>query len=169
MTPMEMTRLRVINQIIDRVISIREAAELLNLSERQVMRLKKGVKEQGPGFIIHKNRGRKPSHAISEELRDTIVKLKKSKYKEANFKHFKELLEEHEDISLSYPSVHRILTQAGITSPKKHRKPKAHHRRKRKPQEGILVQIDASPHTWIIEGKPLSLHGAIDDATGKIS
>jgi len=31
-----------------------------------------------------------------------------------------------------------------------------------------LVQIDASPHTWIIEGKPLSLHGAIDDATGKI-
>jgi len=79
MTPMEMTRLRVINQIIDRVISIREAAELLNLSERQVMRLKKGVKEQGPGFIIHKNRGRKPSHAISEELRDTIVKLKKSK------------------------------------------------------------------------------------------
>ncbi|MGB4553875.1 MAG: helix-turn-helix domain-containing protein, partial [bacterium] len=40
-----MTRLRVINQVIDRVISIREAAELLNLSERQVMRLKKGVRE----------------------------------------------------------------------------------------------------------------------------
>ena len=39
MTPMEMTRLRVSNQVIDRVISIREAAELLNLSERQVMRL----------------------------------------------------------------------------------------------------------------------------------
>ncbi|MGI6574922.1 MAG: helix-turn-helix domain-containing protein [bacterium] len=83
---------RVINQIIDKVISIREAAELLNLSERQVMRLKKGVKEQGSGFIINKNRGRKPSHAISEETRSTIVELKKSKYKEANFKHFQESL-----------------------------------------------------------------------------
>jgi transposase len=168
MTPMEMTRLRVINQIIDKVISIREAAELLNLSERQVMRLKKGVREQGPGFIIHKNRGRKPSHAISEETRSTIVELKKSKYKEANFKHFQELLEEYENISISYPSVYRILSQAGITSPKKHKEPKAHHRRKRKPQEGMLVQIDASPHTWIIGGEPFSLHGAIDDATGKV-
>jgi len=39
MTQKEMTRLRVINQTIDKVITIREAAELLNLSERQVIRL----------------------------------------------------------------------------------------------------------------------------------
>jgi len=30
------------------------------------------------------------------------------------------------------------------------------------------VQIDASPHSWIIGGDVFSLHGAIDDATGKI-
>lgn len=59
MTQKEMTRLRVINQTIDKVITIREAAELLNLSERQVIRLKKGVLKEGPAFIIHKNRGRK--------------------------------------------------------------------------------------------------------------
>jgi len=39
MTQKEMTRLRVINQTIDKIITIREAAELLNLSERQVIRL----------------------------------------------------------------------------------------------------------------------------------
>jgi len=168
MTQQEVTKLRVINQAIDKVITIREAAELLNLSERQVIRLKGGVLKQGPAFIIHKNRGRKPEHALTGNKREEIVRLKQSKYQEANFAHFQELLEEHENICVSYPTVYRVLSEAGITSPKKQRKRKAHHRRKRKPQEGMLVQIDASPHPWIIGETAFSLHGAIDDATGKI-
>ena len=168
MTQKEITRLRVINQTIDAVLTIREAAELLDLSERQVIRLKKGVKIEGPAFIIHKNRGRKPKHATADDLRDLIIDLKESKYEEANFNHFQELIEEHENIKVSYSTIHRILTEAGIKSPKKHRKRKTHHRRKRKPQKGMLVQIDASPHTWIIGGNSIDLHGAIDDATGEI-
>ncbi|NMA85468.1 MAG: ISNCY family transposase [Epulopiscium sp.] len=168
MTQKEITRLRVVNQTIDKVLTIREAAELLNLSERQVIRLKKGVVTQGPAFVIHKNRGRKPGHAIPSETRDLIVELKQSKYEEANFNHFQELIEEHEKIQVSYPTVYRILTGAGIKSPKKHRKRKSHHRRKRKPQKGMLVQIDASPHEWIIGENSFDLHGAIDDATGEI-
>lgn len=168
MTQKEITRLRVINQTIDKVITIREAAELLNLSERQVIRVKKGVAEEGPAFIIHKNRGRKPKHATSDKTKELIINLKQTKYEEANFNHFQELIDEHENIQVSYPTVHRILTEAGIKSPKKHRKRKTHHRRKRKPQKGMLVQIDASPHKWIIGGNSFDLHGAIDDATGEI-
>ena len=168
MTQKEITRLRVINQTIDKVLTIREAAELLVLSERQVQRLKKGVVKEGPAFIIHKNRGRKPKHTIPNEVKDLIVELKQSKYDEANFSHFQELIEEHEEIQVSYPTVYRILTNEGIKSPKNHRKRKTHHRRKRKPQKGMLVQIDASPHKWIIGGKSFDLHGAIDDATGEI-
>ena len=168
MTQKEISRLRVINQTIDGVLTIREAAELLGLSERQVLRLKKGVDTEGPAFIIHKNRGRKPKHAITDETKDLIIKLKKTKYKEANFMHFKELIEEHEGIKVSYSTIHRVLTMEGIVSPKKHRKRKVYHRRERKPQKGMLVQIDASPHTWIIGEKAFDLHGAIDDATGEI-
>lgn len=168
MTQKEITRLRVINQTIDQVLTIREAAELLGLSERQVIRLKKGVNLEGPAFIIHKNRGRKPKHATTDDIKSSVIELKQTKYKEANFNHFQELIEEHENIQVSYPTVHRILTEAGINSPKKHRKRKTHHRRKRKPQKGMLVQIDASPHTWILGGNSFDLHGAIDDATGEI-
>src|SRR5690554_2174593 len=168
MTQKEITRLRVINQTIDKVITVKEAAELLDLSERQVLRLKKGVLKEGTSFIIHKNRGRKPKHAICDELKEQIIELKKTKYQEANFNHFKELLKEHEEIDVGYSTVYRILTQAGIKSPMKHRKRRAHHRRERKPQEGMLVQIDASPHKWILGGGSFDLHGAIDDATGKI-
>ena len=58
MTQQEMKKLRVIDSAIAGNITVREAAVLLNLSERQVFRLKKGVIEQGAAFIIHKNKGR---------------------------------------------------------------------------------------------------------------
>ncbi|MBA1337206.1 MAG: hypothetical protein HPY66_0364 [Firmicutes bacterium] len=101
MTQKEITRLRVINQTIDKVLSIREAAELLDLSERQVIRLKKGVVLEGPTFIIHKNRGQKPVHAINDEFRSTIIELKRTKYEEANFAHYQELLGRCEGINVS--------------------------------------------------------------------
>lgn len=37
------------------------------------------------------------------------------------------------------------------------------------PQEGMLVQCDASLHEWLeCRYSRLCLHGAIDDATGKV-
>ncbi|ADG81913.1 ISNCY family transposase [Thermincola potens] len=169
MTQDERNKLYMARCLIDGKMTIREAAEILSLSERQVKRIKKGVKEYGEAFVIHKNRGRKPSHALTDEVKNLVVNLKKSeKYSKANFSHFQELLEEHESISLSKPSVYRILVSNGLTSPKKHSKVKHHKRRKRKPQRGMLVIIDASPHAWFFNNKECSLHGAIDDATGEI-
>ena len=169
MTKGEVLKLRVINQAIDGTISTREAAQALNLTKRQVMRLKKGVKEQGPQFVIHKNRGRLPVHAFSKQFKEKVVELKEqTPYHDANFTHFTELMDEHEGLQVSRPSIHRILKEAGIQSPKKHRKKKSHHRRKRKKNMGALVQIDASPYVWLINGTLYSLHGAIDDATGTV-
>lgn len=169
MTQNERNKLYVARCLLNGKMIISEAAEILGLSERQVKRLKKGVKEHGDAFVIHKNRGRRPSHALSDELKDLVVNHKNSeKYSKANFSHFQELLEEHESISLSKSSVYRILVSNGITSPKKHTRIKHHKRRKRKPQRGMLVIVDASPHTWFFNNEECSLHGAVDDATGEI-
>jgi len=169
MTQDDRNKLYVARSLIDGKMTISEAAEILSLSERQVKRIKKGVKEYGEAFVIHKNRGRKPSHALTDKVKNLVVNLKKSeKYSKANFSHFQELLEEFESISLSKPSVYRILVSNGLTSPKKHSKVKHHKRRKRKPQRGMLVLIDASPHAWFFNNEECSLHGAVDDATGEI-
>ena len=74
----------------------RDAAEVLNLSERQIKRLKAGVKKDGEVFVIHKNRGRKPKHTIPGKIRDQIVFLARNKYKGVNYTHLAELLEEDE-------------------------------------------------------------------------
>jgi len=96
-------------------------------------------------FVIHKNRGRKTKHTIPGEIRDKIVFLARNKYKGVNYTHLAELLEEHEGLRISQSFVSRILKAKGIKSPRKHTPLKPHHRRERKPQEGLLLQIDASP------------------------
>jgi transposase len=169
MSQKQLNRYSVISKLIDGNITTLEAAESLGLSERQIKRLKKGVIEEGPAFLIHKNTGRKPAHAISDDLAEKIIKLRNSdKYKDANFLHFQELLEKYERITISYKALYSILTKAGFKSPKKRRKTKSHNRRKRKSQEGLLIQMDATPFAWFGNDENYSLHGAIDDATGKI-
>ena len=80
MTQKEMTRLRVINQTIDKIITIREAAELLNLSERQVIRLKKGGFERRT--CVHhpqKQRSKAPACSLWMNLKTPSLTLKKRK------------------------------------------------------------------------------------------
>jgi len=169
MTQEERNKLHIIRNLLDGKMTISEAAELLSLSERQVKRLKKGVKEQGDAFVIHKNRGRKPAHALTDQIKNIVTDHRiMDKYTKANFSHFQDLLQEHESICLSKSSVYRILASQGFTSPRKHTRTKTHTRRKRKPQRGMLIQIDASPHAWFFNEQGCSLHGSIDDATGEV-
>jgi len=168
MTKKELVRVHVIKSLIEDKMTSRDAAEVLNLSERQIKRLKAGVKKDGEVFVIHKNRGRKPKHTIPGEIREEIVFLVRNKYKGVNYTHLAELLREREGITISQSSVSRILKAKGIKSPRKHKPPKPHRTRERKPQEGLLLQMDASPYEWL-PGIKCSLHGAIDDARGNIT
>lgn len=166
----QLNRLDIINKAIAGFMTVSEAASALGLSERQVKRLKKDVRQCGPAALIHKNSLRKPMNAISADTASTIVALKKTKiYQNANFTHFKELLLEHHDIKISYSALYDLLSSHGIKSPKSRRRFKPHRRRKRKKQAGLLLQVDASPFAWFGGKAKYALHGAIDDATGQIT
>ena len=81
-----------------------------------------------------------------------------------------ELLREREGIDLSRPTVRRILVKAGIGSPRSRRSQQHRFRRRRMPQEGMLVQIDGSQHPWLEDrGPKLTLLIAVDDATGTVA
>ena len=150
--------------------TVKQVAAALGLSERRVKQIKKEVKENGVKSIQHGNRGRKPQNTISDEIKNRILELRQSyEYEISNFKHFQELLSERENINISYSALYKILRQAGIKSPKKHRKTKLHHRRKRKSAEGMMLQADGTPFDWFENGEKYSLHGFIDDATGKVT
>ena len=166
----EIKRATLIQACINGQITVKQVANALGLSERRVKQIKKEVKEHGLKSIQHGNRGRKPKNTISNDTKKKILNLRSSyEYELSNFKHFQELLKERENIDISYSALYNILHNAGIKSPKKHRKSKLHHRRKRKESEGMMLQADGTPFDWFENGERYSLHGFIDDATGKIT
>jgi hypothetical protein len=80
-----------------------------------------------------------------------------------------EKLKEQEKIELSREKVRRILRSEGISTPRKRRASKHRSRRERRQAEGMMLQVDGSPHDWLEgRGPRLCLIGAIDDASGKV-
>ncbi len=166
----DLKRVTLVEACIKGQCTVKQVATALGLSERRVKQIKKEVKENGVKSIQHGNRGRKPKNTIPDETRKKILELRNSyQYEMSNFKHFQELLKERENIDISYSALYNILRNAGIKSPKKHRKSKLHHRRKRKECEGMMLQADGTPFDWFNTGEKYSLHGFVDDATGKIT
>ena len=170
LTQAQIRKLRVIEQYNCKAITRAKAAELLGLSERQVTRLKKGIGAEGAAFVINKNTGKTLAHAITAEVKARILEIRgKDEFQEANFTHFREILEADYKIVISYTALRNILKEAGIDSPKSKRQHKhGKKRRERREHPGELLQIDATPYEWF--GTPIiyAIHGAIDDATGKI-
>ncbi len=97
------------------------AANELNLSERQIRRLIDGYKEFGKAFFVHGNRGRKPVHALSDELKNQIEDLYNTKYFDCTYTQFSEFLAERENIFVSIDEVRCILKERFILSPRSHK------------------------------------------------
>ena len=111
-----------------------------------------------------------PHNAVPEDVVALVVKLATNQYSGANHSHFTELLREGEGIDLSRPTVRRILVKAGMGSPRSRRSQQHRFRRKRMPQEGMIIQIYGSPHAWLEDRRDkLVLLLAVDDATGTVA
>jgi transposase len=160
----------VLGQIAAGILGVSEAAALLGVSERQVRRLLAAYQREGPRGIVHGNRGRAPARATSADVRMQVIALAAGKYAGVNYSHLAELLSEREGVQVSRSTLRRILSGEGMRSPRpQHRRSRHRSRRERYPQEGMLLQIDASHHHWFGKDLPrVALLAVIDDATGKV-
>jgi transposase len=167
--PKEQQRLKVLNEVNRKKLSLKQAAQLMKTSLRHAKRLLAGYRQRGAAALAHGNRGRLPYNKIDPTLREQVVELAKAKYQGFNHQHLSEKLQEKEGIPLSRSTVRRILLKEGISSPHKRRAPQHRSRRERYPQAGMLLQTDGSPHDWLEgRGPRLCLIGAIDDATDEV-
>jgi transposase len=169
MSQKERQRYHLLQMVLESKTTLKEASRLMGVSYRHARRLKKKLATEGARGLIHGNRGRPSARALSRELEKRIIELSQKTYTAFNDTHFTEKLNEGEGIIVSRDTVRRLRRTNGI-KPKRRRRAKKHHqRRPRKPQEGMMVLWDGSPHRWF--GKdtpPCCLMAAIDDATGKL-
>jgi len=165
----EQRRLQLMNWLEGGVMGMDEAAGMMEVSVRQVRRIRAAYRGRGAAALAHGNRGRRPCNGVAAEVAERVVELTRERYRGVNQQHLTELLEEEQQIRLSRSTVRRVLLRAGIRSPQTRRAPKHRSRRERKPREGMLLQVDGSPHDWLEgRGPRLCLVGAIDDATSHV-
>jgi len=169
MSQKELQRVKVIENAVDGRLRVGEAARLLQLSERQVQRLKRRYRPDSVDWVQHGNRGRPMPWALPAALRQTVLRLARGKYQGFNDSHLCQKLRSEENLELSRESVRRILRHAKLASPQKRRARQYRARRLRRPRFGMMVLTDASRHDWLEgRGPELTLIGLQDDATSQI-
>ena len=126
----EKEKYEVIKELVDHDGNKNRAAKKLNISKRQVNRLIIKYKEKGKAGFVHGNRTRKPINALDKSISNDIILLYRNKYQDWNFQHFKEFLEQVENITVSYNFIYKTLTKNGIISPKARKKTKRDFKKK---------------------------------------
>src|SRR4030067_2882863 len=170
----DIKRYKVITEVIEKRLTLRDASELLFLSYRHAIRLKQKVKDSGLEGILRKIPASAPNRQTTKQVVDKILKHREELYYDFNIMHFKDKLEEVHNIHLSYESLRQILIKTGKHEPKKkkiiHRQRRPKARIERMPKAGMLVQMDSSQHRWL-EHIPEKwwLGAMIDDATNEVA
>jgi hypothetical protein len=164
---LEMKRFSVIQQTIHAALSTATAARMLDLSRRQVFRLKTAVRAKNIQGIRHGNCDRSPANAKPPSLRRQVVSIYRDDCFDFNFTHFTETLAEEFSIRLSRETI-RCWLRAEDLGPKQHHSHQHRRHRERKPRFGMMLFLDGSPHPWLGPDLPkLTLILCTDDATGR--
>jgi transposase len=147
----------------------RQVAAAVHLSVRQVQRLKGRFRTAGVAGVVHRTRGRPSHRRMAAALRQRVIDLMRTVYVGLNDCHLTEKLREVEGLRIGRESVRRVRQSLG--QPAKHPRRPPRHRRRRLPaaRVGSLVLLDGSPAAWLEDrGPTMTLHGALDDASGAI-
>jgi len=168
MSQKEVERLKIISQVETNKITVTEAAELLEISQRQTYRILKKIKTEGSKGIIHKLRGKKSNRGYPEKFKGKIIGIYRKGYSDYGPTLFSEMLIKYHNISISDETLRRWLRENAITTSLRKKRP---HRRKRERRScfGELLQFDGSYHDWFEgRGAECCLINCVDDATGRV-
>jgi hypothetical protein len=169
MTNKESRRYDIIINLMNNKIDGTQAAKQLNLSVRQVKRIKAKVKKKGIKGVIHGNRGRESNNKINKKEKEKIAKIIEKTYPDFTSQLTHEKLVENHNVTWNYSTTRRLRIEKGLSTVRKRKKNKHFTQRERKESYGELIQFDGSYHDWY-EGRCIDndqcLLLAVDDATG---
>ena len=134
----ELEKYKIIKELVDHNGNKNRASEKLGLSRRQIDRLIVIYKEKGKSGFIHGNRGKCPFKTLDKSISENIILLYNTKYQDWNFYHFKDFLENYENIKVSYDFIYKHLSKSGILSPKARKKTKRDYIKKKLLEENKI-------------------------------
>lgn len=166
----EQRRARILASVSAGSISKANAETLLGIGRRQVNRAVKAYDDRGLASVVHGNTGRSPSNKTNKSIMERIEQLagQDGKYEGFNTCHLHDMLLDNEEINIGRSTLSHVLRNSGLIKPNI-KEPIKRRRRQRSSAEGMMLQIDGSPHDWLEgRGPRMTLMGAVDDGTSKI-
>ena len=170
MTQGERDRLVALKKVRKKLITQKQAAEEIGVTERQVRRLLHKLRMKGDRAVIHELRGRPSNRKLAMELEQRAVAvLSDPLYRGFGPTLAAEYLGKQHQITVSKETLRRWMVQAGLWKSGRRRVVEIHEWRPRRSRCGELVQWDTSDHDWLEgRGERIYLISMIDDATSKL-
>jgi transposase len=163
----EQITFEVIEQYRQGDISRKDAAMLLDCSERSIDRKARRIEDKGLIGLKHGNHGRPPKNQTPAEVLAQVETLLRSRYFDFNMTHSREMLIGREQLHVGYQTLRRLCHEKGLVKRKKKIRRKNKYHRERMASEGMMLQMDGSHHCWNGKDK-WCLIAMIDDATSEI-
>ncbi|WP_299890119.1 ISNCY family transposase [uncultured Ruegeria sp.] len=168
MSERELNRVEILAQIDVGRLSVDNAANMLDLTARQVFRLLKRYRQDCASAIRHKARGKPPNNRIHHAKRDFALSLIKESHAYFGPTLAAEMLAEHHGFNVSRETVRKWMQEDGLWLSRKQRRT-FHQPSMRRECFGELIQIGGSDHRWFEDrGDPCTLLVFIDGATSTL-
>jgi transposase len=154
----------------DGLVTQRQAAEKMGVTERWVRRLLVRMEEVGDQVVLHGLRGRASNRRIAETWQAQALEiLKQPAWHDFGPTFASEQLKKRHQIAVSKETVRKWMIEAGLWESQSRKVKKVHCWRPRRSGYGELVQWDTSNHDWL-EGRGEAVRylvRLIDDATSR--
>jgi transposase len=170
MTQKERDRLVALKKAKKGLITQKQAAAEIGVSQRQVRRMLRNLKRRGDRAVIHAGRGRISNNKIPDEKREQVIDiLKREVYRGFGPTLAAEYLAKKHQLAVSRETVRKWMIAAKLWRAQHKRVEQVHTWRARRDRCGELVQWDTSEHEWLEgRGPKLYLISMIDDATSRM-
>jgi len=170
MTQAERDRLVALKKAKKKLITQKQAAEEIGVTERQVRRLLRKLRRKGDQAVIHELRGRPSNRRLPAEVeRQALAVLSDPLYRGFGPTLAAEYLHKLHQITVSKETLRRWMAKAGLWRSGHPRVVEVHQWRPRRSRCGELVQWDTSTHDWLEgRGGQIYLISMIDDATAQV-
>src|ERR1017187_8180346 len=170
MSPEERDWLEWLKRAQDGLITQRQAAEKMGVTDRWVRRLLARMADVGDRVVVHGLRGRASNRRILEEWHAQALEiLKQPEWHDFGPTFASEQLGKRHQIEVSKETVRKWMVEAGLWESHSRKAGEVHCWRPRRSGYGELVQWDTSNHDWL-EGRGEGVRylvRLIDDATSR--
>jgi len=165
----ELSRLEVINRVLDGRLSQVAAGRLLGLTDRQVRRLVCRVVARGADGLVSRRRGRPSNNRLPRRFVDQVIAIVRERYADFGPTLAAEQLAKRHDVRVARESLRRMMIAAGIWATRSERRRPIQQPRLRRACYGELIQVDGSEHPWFEDrGPACTLIVYVDDATSRL-